>query len=93
MKASRRPGSSANDLMRFAHLGALGAVAIVGGFFLGQYLDEWLDTSPLLMLGLAFAGAAGWMLIVIREAASLGGKSAPKNSPEEHREEPPDERS
>jgi len=77
----RSPGQ---DLMRFAHLGALGAVAIVGFGFLGWKLDEWLDSFPLLAISGALLGAVGWMLIVVREASTLGGAQPDYDTHEDH---------
>ncbi|GJM20564.1 MAG: hypothetical protein DHS20C15_04790 [Planctomycetota bacterium] len=83
----RRPES---DLMRFAHLGALGAAAIVGFGFLGWKLDAWLDSFPLLAIAGALLGALGWMLIVVREASTLGGSQPDYDTHDESSSESPD---
>ena len=74
---------SGQDLMRFAHLGALGALAIVVFGYLGWKLDAWLDSFPLLAISGALLGAMGWMLIVVREASTLGGAQPDYDTHEE----------
>ena len=81
--------SSESDLMRFAHLGALGAIAIVGFGFLGWKLDAWLGSFPLLAIAGALLGAVGWMLVVIREASALGGSQPDYDTHEPSSPEPP----
>jgi F0F1-type ATP synthase assembly protein I len=44
---------------RFAALGTEFGVTIVAGVVLGYYLDEWLGTSPLLMLVVSMAAFGG----------------------------------
>ena len=44
---------------RFAALGTEFGVTIVAGVVIGYYLDEWLGTSPLLMLVISMAAFGG----------------------------------
>ncbi len=45
------------------------AGVLVGGF-LGYHLDNWLDTSPLLLIGCFFLGAAAGFRNIMRSAAA-----------------------
>ncbi len=42
--------------------GTMLASMVIVGFFLGFLLDDWLDTKPFFMLGLALLGLVGSLL-------------------------------
>lgn len=53
---------------KFAALGTEFGVTVVAGVFVGYYLDDWLGTSPLLMLVISLGAFAG---SIYRMVASL----------------------
>jgi F0F1-type ATP synthase assembly protein I len=61
------------------------AIAVVGMFFLGKWIDGWLDTQPWGMyIGLCF-GVVGGFIHFIRRALELGAKEdAQQEKDEKH---------
>lgn len=68
-------GSSGTDLVRgLAYLSAITfslSVSILGGFFLGRYLDLRFGTAPLFTAVLVILGATGGMVRVYRIGMSV----------------------
>lgn len=50
----------------YTGLGFILPAAVVAGYFLGWYLDRWLGTKPVLAVVMAFLGAAGGFVEVLR---------------------------
>ena len=50
----------------YSHLGVTLAAAVLGGFFLGYWLDGRLSTTPLLAILGAFIGATGGFINLVR---------------------------
>jgi F0F1-type ATP synthase assembly protein I len=74
-----KPGGFGNKWGRefgpFLTLGLQLAITVVGFFFLGQWLDRKLETSPWLMLtGLAI-GILGGLIKFLKTAMEIGKKS------------------
>jgi len=73
----------------FLTLGLQLAITVVAFFFLGKWLDEWLGTTPWLMLGGLAVGVTGGMISFFRTVIALGKKEdeeAAERRKESHRE-------
>ncbi len=55
------------------NLGWTFVAAVLGGFFGGYLLDQWLGTTPAFILVLSFLGIAAAVYLVIREIPRLLG--------------------
>lgn len=64
------PGGKQSDLWTqigiYTGLGFILPAGIVAGYALGWYLDRWLRTTPVLAVVMAFLGAAGGFIEVLR---------------------------
>lgn len=49
----------------FASVGFELAGLVIGSYYLGQFLDNWLHTKGLIFAILAFLGLVGWLVRVI----------------------------
>ena len=65
-------GRRALDFGPFLTLGLQLALAVVVFFFLGRWLDQWLGTSPWLMMAGLAVGIAGGFIQFFRTAVALG---------------------
>jgi F0F1-type ATP synthase assembly protein I len=66
-------------------LGLQLAITAVAFFFLGKWLDEWLGTTPWLMLGGLAVGVTGGMISFFRTVIALG-KEEDRESAERRKE-------
>jgi len=51
---------------------------VIGGSFIGYYLDKWLGTSPMFFIGCFFLGIAGAVRNIIREIKNSDKNGAEK---------------
>lgn len=69
----------------FLTLGLQLAITVVAFFFLGRWLDAWLDTAPWGMLGGLAIGITGGMVSFFRTVIALG--KAEDRTSADHRKE------
>ncbi len=67
-----RGGSRAWDFGPFLTLGLQLALSVVVFFFVGRWLDQWLGTSPWLMIAGLAVGIVGGFIQVCRTVIVLG---------------------
>ncbi len=71
-------GISGSD---FAGIGVQFAVVLLGGLFLGQWLDKRFGTSPVLTIGCLFVGAAAAFYSMYRKLmAANAAEDAARNA-------------
>ncbi len=71
---------------RYTHLGMTFAVSVLGGFFLGWWIDDKLETRPWLALAGAFIGATGGFIYLVRTLIQLQ-RAAERRAEEENKSE------
>jgi len=75
------PGGSGNwrsDLGPYLTMGMELAFAVVGMFFLGRWVDSWLEIAPWGMYSGLVIGVAGGFIRFFRRALAMGSKSDSK---------------
>jgi F0F1-type ATP synthase assembly protein I len=61
------------------------ALAVTGMFFIGRWIDGWLETGPWGMYGGLFIGVVGGMIRFIRRALELGALEDAQQEKDEKR--------
>jgi ATP synthase protein I len=68
MEKWRQNGAALKETMRYSTVGLELALAILFGYFAGEALDDWLGTTPWLMLVMVVIGSAAGFLNLFRLA-------------------------
>ncbi|MCC6396293.1 MAG: AtpZ/AtpI family protein [Bacteroidetes bacterium] len=74
-KADHKSGETGNwrsDIGPFLTMGMELAFAVVGMFFIGRWIDSWLDIAPWGMFGGLILGVVGGFIRFFRRAMSMG---------------------
>jgi len=74
-KADRKSGDTGNwrsEIGPFLTMGMELAFAVVGMFFVGRWIDSWLDIAPWGMFGGLILGVVGGFIRFFRRAMSMG---------------------
>jgi len=70
-KKEDKEGKSPNNYLRYSGLGLQMLVSIVAGFFLGQFLDNFLETNnPWFTIAFIFIFFLGSMVLLIKQISS-----------------------
>ncbi len=66
------------NLALVSQIGIMMVIPIIGGLFLGKYLDDWLHTSPLFLLIMILVGVLSSFMNLYRFTMSQSKKGRRK---------------